>query len=124
MHRCADSAAGTYPSRIWFIIISINGLLTREIVDRVKEVLFSPVRRQNMVERNYEIASKYFSYSLLRKRLTGLVADMFDGVNPNVAKVGGLQSQGVKGDAVVCYREPLTTQNSESSGFSALLGRS
>ena len=35
----------------------------------------------------------------------------------NVAKVGGLQSPGVKGDAVVGYREPLTTQDLESSGF-------
>ena len=35
----------------------------------------------------------------------------------NVAKVGGLQSQGVKGDAVVGYREPLTTQDLKSSGF-------
>jgi len=35
----------------------------------------------------------------------------------NVAKVGGLQSQGVKGDAVVGYRELLTTQDLKSSGF-------
>ncbi len=28
---------------------------------------------------------------------------------PNVAKAGGLQSQGVEGEAVVVYREPLTT---------------
>ena len=32
-------------------------------------------------------------------------------VYPNVAKVGGLQSQGVKGTAVVIYRKPLTTQD-------------
>jgi len=38
-------------------------------------------------------------------------------VNLTVAKVGGLQSQGVKGDAVVGYREPLATQNLESPGF-------
>jgi len=36
-------------------------------------------------------------------------------VNPNVAKAGGLQSQGVKG--VVVYRKSLTTQDLESSGF-------
>jgi hypothetical protein len=36
--------------------------------------------------------------------------------NPNVAKVGGLQSQGVKGDVVVLYFEPLTTPNLKSSG--------
>jgi len=38
-------------------------------------------------------------------------------VNPNVAKAGGLQSQGEKGEAVVNYRKPLTTQDLEFSGF-------
>jgi hypothetical protein len=37
-------------------------------------------------------------------------------MNPIVANVGGLQSQGVKGDVVVLYFEPLKTQNLESSG--------
>ncbi len=37
--------------------------------------------------------------------------------DPNVAKVGGLQSQGVKGEVVVGYLDPLTTQDLESSGF-------
>jgi len=37
--------------------------------------------------------------------------------NPNVAKVGGLQSQGVRVEAVVVYRNPLTTQDLKSSGF-------
>jgi len=37
-------------------------------------------------------------------------------VYPNVANVGGLQSQGVEGDVVVLYFEPLTTQNLKSSG--------
>jgi hypothetical protein len=36
---------------------------------------------------------------------------------PNVAKVGGLQSQGVKGEVVVIYFELLTTQDLEFSGF-------
>jgi hypothetical protein len=35
----------------------------------------------------------------------------------NVAKVGGLQSRGVKGEAVVIYRNPLTTQDLKFSGF-------
>jgi len=38
-------------------------------------------------------------------------------VNLNVAKVGGLQSQGVKGEAVFVYRKSLTTQDLKSSGF-------
>jgi hypothetical protein len=39
-------------------------------------------------------------------------------IYPNVAKVGGLQSQGVKGEVVVVYHDPLTTQDLKSSGFS------
>jgi hypothetical protein len=38
-------------------------------------------------------------------------------INPKVAKVGGLQSQGVKGENVVGYLDPLTTQDLKSSGF-------
>jgi hypothetical protein len=38
---------------------------------------------------------------------------------PNIAKAGGLQSQGVKGEAVISYRNPLTTQDLKSSGFPA-----
>jgi hypothetical protein len=38
---------------------------------------------------------------------------------PNVAKAGGLQSQGVKGEVVVVYRDPFTTQDLKSSGFPA-----
>ncbi len=36
---------------------------------------------------------------------------------PNVTKVGGLQSQGVRSEAVVAYHDPLTTQDLKSSGF-------
>jgi hypothetical protein len=40
-------------------------------------------------------------------------------VHPNAAKAGGLQSQGVKGEAVVVDRNPLTTQDPQFSGFPA-----
>jgi hypothetical protein len=40
-------------------------------------------------------------------------------IYPNVAKAGGLQSQGVKGEVVVVYRDPFTTQDLKSSGFPA-----
>ena len=38
-------------------------------------------------------------------------------VNPYVAKGGGLESQGVKGEAVIGYRDPLTTRDLKSSSF-------
>jgi hypothetical protein len=40
-------------------------------------------------------------------------------IYPNIAKAGGLQSQGVKGEAVISYRNPLTTQDLKFSGFPA-----
>jgi len=39
-------------------------------------------------------------------------------LNPNVAKAGGLKSQGVEGEAVIVYREPLATPDLMSSGLS------
>ena len=38
-------------------------------------------------------------------------------IHPNVAEVGGLQSQGVKVEAVVGYRDLLTTQDLKFSDF-------
>jgi hypothetical protein len=38
-------------------------------------------------------------------------------VNPSVAKVGGLQSQGAEGEAIVGYCDPSATPDLESSGF-------
>jgi len=38
-------------------------------------------------------------------------------VIPNVAKAGGLKSQGAKGKAVVGYCDPLATPDLKSSGF-------
>ena len=40
-------------------------------------------------------------------------------INPNIAKDGGLQSPDVKGEAVVAYRDSLTTQDLKSSDFPA-----
>ena len=37
--------------------------------------------------------------------------------NPNVAKVGGLQIQGAKGEAIVNYCEPFGTPDLKFSGF-------
>jgi hypothetical protein len=38
-------------------------------------------------------------------------------IYPNFAKAGRLQSQDVKGETVVYYRNPLTTPDLKSSGF-------
>ena len=38
-------------------------------------------------------------------------------LNPSVAKAGGVQSQGAKGEAVVIYCDPLATQDLGAAGF-------
>jgi hypothetical protein len=40
-----------------------------------------------------------------------------DSSNPDVAKAGGRQSQGAKGEVVALYYDPLATPDLASSGF-------
>jgi len=54
---------------------------------------------------------------MLSSRITSRLDVVFVIINPNVAKAGGLQSQGVKGEAVIGYRDPLTTRDLKSSRF-------
>jgi len=51
--------------------------LTKKTVKKVKEVLKSPERRQQMVDHNYEIAKRYYSYSVLEKRLAAIFVNFF-----------------------------------------------
>lgn len=60
-----------------FDLITIDGYLTDAVLAQVKEVLSNPERRQRMVERNVEIARKYFSFQILRKELAGLISGFF-----------------------------------------------
>jgi mannosylglucosylglycerate synthase len=50
-----------------FDLIAMDGYLNRKTVSRVKEILTSPERREIMVNTNYEIALKHYSYAVLQK---------------------------------------------------------
>jgi mannosylglucosylglycerate synthase len=50
-----------------FDLIAMDGYLNHQTVLRVKEVLTSPERREIMVNTNYEIALKHYSYAVLEK---------------------------------------------------------
>jgi glycosyltransferase involved in cell wall biosynthesis len=50
-----------------FDLIVMDGYLTRKTVKRVKEVLTSPERRLQMVNTNYEVAARHYSYAVLQK---------------------------------------------------------
>ncbi len=60
-----------------FDLAVMDGYLTRQTVDMVREVLSSPARRERMVNHNYETASRYYSYAALRRTLNTMMINFF-----------------------------------------------
>ncbi|MBU4344428.1 MAG: glycosyltransferase family 4 protein [Proteobacteria bacterium] len=60
-----------------FDLIVMDGFLTKKTVQKVREILESTEKREEMVNHNYEIASRYYSYSVLRKSLNSLIINFF-----------------------------------------------
>jgi glycosyltransferase involved in cell wall biosynthesis len=58
-----------------FRVISMNGYLTKEVVSSVRRVTEDPVYRKRMVDHNYELGKRFFSYSVLRRRLRSLITN-------------------------------------------------
>jgi glycosyltransferase involved in cell wall biosynthesis len=64
-----------------FEVVSIDGFLTDEAVARVGELLREPEKRTRMVENNFQIARRYFSFQILRKELASMISSFF-GIAP------------------------------------------
>ena len=60
-----------------FDLIVMDGYLTRKTVLNVKEVLESSERRTEMVNTNYDIAARHYSYAVLRRWLNILLTNFF-----------------------------------------------
>jgi len=58
-----------------FSVIEIDGYVSDAAVRQTRKVLTDPEHRHKMVKHNYETAQKYFSYSVLRKKLKNLISD-------------------------------------------------
>ncbi|MHC4404441.1 MAG: glycosyltransferase [Planctomycetota bacterium] len=56
-----------------FQVISMNGFLTRHVMDQVCRVISDAEYRSEMVDHNFELGKKFFSYSVLRRTLRSLV---------------------------------------------------
>lgn len=64
-----------------FNFIVMDRLLTSKIVQKVKDILESPERKEGMVNLNYTIASRHYSFTELQKYLSGLMVSIFgDGI--------------------------------------------
>ena len=58
-----------------FSVIEIDGYVTDEAVRKTKKVLTNPDLRKKMVTHNYQTAKKYYSYTVLAKKLGDLITD-------------------------------------------------
>ena len=58
-----------------FLTIEIDGFVTEDAVRMTRDVLENPEFRKNMVETNYDIAKRCYSYAVLRQKLKNLIYD-------------------------------------------------
>ena len=58
-----------------FRVISMNGFLTRDVVNHVERVVSDKEYREKMVNHNYELGRAFFSYSVLRRKLRVLITN-------------------------------------------------
>ena len=56
-----------------FELLVMNGFLTQETVSRAKEIIESQKVREKMVNTNYEVAARHYSYAVLRNRLNTIL---------------------------------------------------
>jgi glycosyltransferase involved in cell wall biosynthesis len=58
-----------------FLAIEIDGYVTEDAVRKAREVLENQELRQKMVDTNYEIATRSYSYTVLQQKLKNLIYD-------------------------------------------------
>ncbi len=69
--------------RYWRVPV-MDGFATRRLVEEVRRIVEDEGYRQEMVEHNYRVASRYYDYAELRRRLRTVLANIAGG-----AVVGG-----------------------------------
>ncbi|MBI4770759.1 MAG: glycosyltransferase, partial [Chloroflexi bacterium] len=60
-----------------FRVIEFDGYITDETVRQTRAVLTDPALAREMVEENYRLAERHYSYAVLERRLQTLIADCF-----------------------------------------------
>jgi glycosyltransferase involved in cell wall biosynthesis len=58
-----------------FKVISMDGYLTKSVAEQVRRAIDDEKYRTEMVDHNYELATKFFSYSVLRRKLRAIVCN-------------------------------------------------
>ncbi|QDS98008.1 glycosyltransferase family 4 protein [Adhaeretor mobilis] len=58
-----------------FKVITMNGYLTKDVVAKVQRVINEPEYREQMVQHNFELGRKFYSYGVLRRKLRALITN-------------------------------------------------
>ncbi len=56
-----------------FDVITIQGFVTSDTIDRIKEVLYDKDRLRKLTDLNYQLGRRYFSYEVLERHLLRLI---------------------------------------------------
>ncbi|MBN1694293.1 glycosyltransferase family 4 protein [candidate division WOR-3 bacterium] len=59
-----------------FDVITLDGYVNEEAVRKTKEILADSEKREKMVKHNYKLARRYFSLSVLRRKLKNLIREI------------------------------------------------
>ena len=59
-----------------FEVVTMDGYLTKQVTDGVRRVIDDEEYREAMVEHNYDLALRFFGYSVLRRKLKSLVSNL------------------------------------------------
>ncbi len=59
-----------------FNVITLDGYVNEEAVRKAKEILTDSEKREKMVKHNYKLAERYFSLSVLRRKLKNLIREI------------------------------------------------
>ncbi|MBW2491633.1 MAG: glycosyltransferase family 4 protein [Deltaproteobacteria bacterium] len=59
-----------------FELIVMDGFLTKNIVHKTKKIIESPELKEKMVNTNYKVASRHYSYSVLKNQLNTILNDV------------------------------------------------
>ena len=55
---------------------TMDGILTKKVVEEVRRIFGDEAYRNQMMEHNYELAQKFYSYTVLRRKLQSLIANL------------------------------------------------
>jgi len=59
-----------------FRVIALDGYVNEEAIQKTREILTDPEKREKMVKHNYRLTKRYYSLSVLRRKLKNLIREI------------------------------------------------